>query len=99
LLNELCDEKRFGKLVAASLGELREGIHDGLFTAQNDEENWHLAHRILVPAFGPLNISAMFDDMKDVCKTLFICGHDRALTADRLPASWYSSGRDTAQTM
>ncbi|KAK3644310.1 hypothetical protein LTR22_015314 [Elasticomyces elasticus] len=65
LLEEACNEKRFGKLVSAALGELRNGIHDGLFTAQNDEENWHLAHRILVPAFGPLNITSMFDDMKD----------------------------------
>ncbi|TKA42788.1 hypothetical protein B0A54_07004 [Friedmanniomyces endolithicus] len=66
LMEEICDEKRFGKLVSAALGELRNGIHDGLFTAQNDEENWGLAHRILVPAFGPLNITGMFDDMKDV---------------------------------
>ncbi|KAK1813680.1 hypothetical protein LTR12_011953 [Friedmanniomyces endolithicus] len=66
LMEEICDEKRFGKLVSAALGELRNGLHDGLFTAQSDEENWGLAHRILVPAFGPLNITGMFDDMKDV---------------------------------
>ena len=46
--------------------ELRNGIHDGLFTAQNYEENWGIAHRVLVPAFGPIKISNMFDDMKDV---------------------------------
>ncbi|TKA82891.1 hypothetical protein B0A55_01179 [Friedmanniomyces simplex] len=72
LLEEVCNEKRFGKLVSAALGELRNGIHDGLFTAQNDEENWHLAHRILVPAFGPLNITGMFDDMKDIASQLVL---------------------------
>ncbi|TKA39293.1 hypothetical protein B0A54_08602 [Friedmanniomyces endolithicus] len=72
LMEEICDEKRFGKLVSAALGELRNGIHDGLFTAQNDEENWGLAHRILVPAFGPLNITGMFDDMKDIASQLVL---------------------------
>ncbi|KAK3114796.1 hypothetical protein LTR53_006530 [Teratosphaeriaceae sp. CCFEE 6253] len=72
LLAEICDEKRFGKLVARSLAELRAGLHDGLFTAQSDEENWQLAHRILVPAFGPLNITAMFDDMKDIASQLVL---------------------------
>ncbi|KAK5114823.1 hypothetical protein LTR62_001980 [Meristemomyces frigidus] len=72
LLAELCDEKRFGKIVAASLAELRHGTHDGLFTAQNEEQNWHLAHRVLVPAFGPLNIAGMFDDMKDIASQLVL---------------------------
>ncbi|KAK0789173.1 hypothetical protein LTR02_012178 [Friedmanniomyces endolithicus] len=72
LMEEICNEKRFGKLVSAALGELRNGIHDGLFTAQNDEENWGLAHRILVPAFGPLNITGMFDDMKDIASQLVL---------------------------
>ncbi|KAI7188379.1 cytochrome P450, partial [Hortaea werneckii] len=72
LMNEICDEKRFGKFVAVALAELRAGIHDGLFTAQNHEENWHLAHRVLVPAFGPLNITSMFDDMKDIASQLVL---------------------------
>jgi cytochrome P450 / NADPH-cytochrome P450 reductase len=63
---KVSDEKRFHKIVSDSLEELRHGLHDGLFTAQTGEKNWELAHRILVPAFGPLNIAAMFDEMKDV---------------------------------
>lgn len=55
-MNEICDEKRFGKTVAAALDELRNGIGSGLFTAHNDEESWAIAHRVLVPAFGPLNV-------------------------------------------
>ncbi|KAK4902019.1 hypothetical protein LTR27_000920 [Elasticomyces elasticus] len=86
LLEEVCNEKRFGKLVSAALGELRNGIHDGLFTAQNDEENWHLAHRILVPAFGPLNITSMFDDMKDA-RILYFAPVEMVLTANRSQVS------------
>jgi cytochrome P450/NADPH-cytochrome P450 reductase len=45
----------------AGLNELRHGIHDGLFTAHLGEENWEIAHRVLMPAFGPLSIQNMFD--------------------------------------
>jgi cytochrome P450/NADPH-cytochrome P450 reductase len=49
-------------MVSAGLAEIRNGIHDGLFTAHYPgEENWAIAHRILVPAFGPLMIRGMFD--------------------------------------
>nr|POE71415.1 bifunctional cytochrome p450/nadph--p450 reductase [Quercus suber] len=72
LLNEVCDEKRFGKAVKAALAELRAGITDGLFTAHNEEKNWMLAHKILVPAFGPLNINDMFPDMKDIASQLIL---------------------------
>lgn len=66
LVAELCDEKRFEKSVARALNEVRNGTHDGLFTAYPGEKNWEVAHRVLVPAFGPLNIRSMFDDMKDI---------------------------------
>lgn len=70
LANELCDEKRFCKAVAGALEQLRYGIHDGLFTAYNDEHNWGVAHRTLVPAFGPLGIKDMFDEMYDIATQL-----------------------------
>ncbi|KAK4508329.1 hypothetical protein PRZ48_002067 [Zasmidium cellare] len=70
LANELCDEKRYHKSVAEGLHQLRNGIGDGLFTAFDEEENWMTAHRVLVPAFGPLNISGMFDSMKDIASQL-----------------------------
>ncbi|MCJ1471761.1 hypothetical protein MMC13_000401 [Lambiella insularis] len=66
LLNELCDEKRFAKSPNAALIQLRNGVGDGLFTAFNDEENWALAHRILMPAFGPMGIRNMYDEMLDI---------------------------------
>ncbi|PHH62243.1 hypothetical protein CDD81_7303 [Ophiocordyceps australis] len=70
LLNEICNEKRFHKSIGGSLLQVREGVHDGLFTAYDDEPNWEKAHRILVPAFGPLTIRAMFDDMYDISTQL-----------------------------
>jgi len=69
-MNEICNEQRFAKIVTAGLNEVRNGTHDGLFTAHNGEHNWEVAHRVLVPAFGPLNIRSMFDDMKDIASQL-----------------------------
>ncbi|KAJ5469625.1 Bifunctional cytochrome NADPH reductase [Penicillium diatomitis] len=71
LVDEVCNEERFGKVVTQGLKEIRNGTHDGLFTANYPgEENWAIAHRILVPAFGPLMIRGMFDDMYDIATQL-----------------------------
>jgi len=59
LTDELCDESRFSKKVAGALEEIRHGAHDGLFTAHTGEENWGIAHRVLMPAFGPLAVTHM----------------------------------------
>lgn len=61
LLNEICDDKRFTKRPSGSLLEVRNGVGDALFTAFGEEENWGIAHRILMPKLGPLAIQAMFD--------------------------------------
>ena len=45
-------------------------MHDGLFTAYHGEHNWGVAHRALVPAFGPLGIKGMFDEMYDIASQL-----------------------------
>jgi cytochrome P450 / NADPH-cytochrome P450 reductase len=72
LLNEICDEKRFTKQVAGNLKEMRNAIGDGLFTAYFGEHNWEVAHRVLMPAFGPLYIRGMFDEMKDVASQMIL---------------------------
>lgn len=59
LLHELCNEKRFAKHPAGGLRELRHGLGDGLINAKFDEHDWEIAHRVLVPVFGPLAISEM----------------------------------------
>jgi len=61
LLDQICDERRFSKAVSGPLGQIRNGVHDGLFTAYPEEHNWGVAHRVLMPAFGPLMIRSMFD--------------------------------------
>jgi unspecific monooxygenase len=51
LVAELNDETRFAKYTGFHLPPLRLIVGDGLFTAENDEPNWRLAHDILMPAF------------------------------------------------
>lgn len=71
LVNEICDEKRFRKIVGGPLKEIRAFAGDGLFTAQTfppaqTEPNWAKAHRILMPAFGPQSIQSMLPNMLDI---------------------------------
>lgn len=72
LYDELCDEKKFQKTVAIGLKRVRDGLHDGLFTAYSDEPNWGIAHRVLVPAFGPLSMHDMFDEMHEIAAQLVL---------------------------
>lgn len=80
LLDEVCDEKRFVKTVQGGLEQVRNGLKDGLFTAYHGEPNWGIAHRTLIPAFGPLGIKDMFDEMYDI--------------ASQLVAKWARQGPD-----
>ncbi|KAH7367976.1 bifunctional P-450:NADPH-P450 reductase [Plectosphaerella cucumerina] len=70
LIHETCDEKRFRKSINATLNNIRNGVHDGLFTAREGEEAWGIAHRVLMPAFGPLSIQGMFPEMHDIATQL-----------------------------
>ncbi|KAG9088707.1 hypothetical protein FS749_001950 [Ceratobasidium sp. UAMH 11750] len=72
LAQEILDEKRFHKAIGAALVEVRNLVADGLFTAYHGEKNWGIAHRILMPAFGPLSIKGMFEDMFDVISQLVL---------------------------
>ncbi|MFN4271325.1 MAG: bifunctional cytochrome P450/NADPH--P450 reductase [Aliihoeflea sp.] len=72
LVDELCDESRFDKRVHETLEEVRAFAKDGLFTAHNDEPNWAKAHRILMPAFGPIGVRGMFDQMLDIADQMFV---------------------------
>lgn len=72
LVNELCDETRFRKRIHAPLREIRAFAGDGLFTAHNSEPNWGKAHRILMPAFGPIGVRDMFDKMVDIADQMFV---------------------------
>ncbi|KAI5360063.1 putative Flavoprotein-like superfamily [Septoria linicola] len=70
LVEELCDESRFEKKIDDALNEMRHAVGAGLFTARNDEPDWASAHRTLMPAFGPLPIKDMFEEMYDVASRL-----------------------------
>ena len=46
-MNEICDEERFSKIIAAALEQVRNGVHDGLFTARGpQEENWGIERQV-----------------------------------------------------
>lgn len=72
LVHELCDEERFDKRVHAPLQEIRAFAGDGLFTARTDETNWGKAHRILMPAFGPIGLRGMFGQMLEVAEQMLL---------------------------
>lgn len=82
LVDELCDETRFDKLLSSSLREVRRFAGDGLFTAETQEPTWGAAHRILMPAFGPAALRDMADGMVDI--------------ADQLLVKWERQGPDAA---
>ena len=71
LFDELCDETRFYKLLGGKLAAAasKPGQARGLFTAKTEkDEDWGQAHRILMPAFGPLAMEEMFDGMSSQLK-------------------------------
>ncbi|KAI9709203.1 MAG: hypothetical protein M1828_002542 [Chrysothrix sp. TS-e1954] len=70
--NELCDESRFRKKIGGALQEVRAVAGDALFTADLEEPNWGIAHRVLVPVFGPLRVRQMFSEMLDVVSQLIL---------------------------
>ncbi|MBR0834811.1 cytochrome P450 [Bradyrhizobium manausense] len=72
LVNEVCDEERFSKKLSRSVQRIRDFAGDGLFTAYNDEPNWAKAHRLLMPAFGPLGIRSMFERMEDIADQMLL---------------------------
>lgn len=76
LFEELCDETRFVKTAGQALeglNALRNTDASGLFTIASEKDpDWGQAHRILMPAFGPLAIRDMFDgtDIQTLILTL-----------------------------
>ncbi|MFD7027306.1 cytochrome P450 [Streptomyces sp. NPDC059917] len=66
LVAEMCADPRWHKSVHAALEEVRDFAGDGLFTAYGDEPNWAVAHRLLMPAFGPGAMRDYFPAMLDI---------------------------------
>jgi cytochrome P450/NADPH-cytochrome P450 reductase len=72
LVNELCDERRFDKMVHAPLQNVRAFAGDGLFTAWTHEPNWHKAHNILLPNFSMKAMQGYLPMMIDIAEQLML---------------------------
>ncbi|KAH9983770.1 cytochrome P450 [Xylariaceae sp. FL0662B] len=72
LVNDVCSRDIFKKYPLGFVRELRSMVPDGLFTAYPDQESWGIAHRVLLPAFGPMAIRKMFPEMLDITTQLIL---------------------------
>ncbi|KAK8011010.1 cytochrome P450 oxidoreductase OrdA-like [Apiospora arundinis] len=72
LVDQVCSQSIFTKMPVGSIAQLRPVVRDAMFTAYTSEENWSIAHRTLVPAFGLFPIQDMFDEMHDVASQLVL---------------------------
>ena len=70
LAEELCDETRFRKYVGGPIVEIRQAVHDALFTAFDHEESWGIAHRIIAPRLSQQAVTQWFDEMRDIASEL-----------------------------
>ncbi|WP_069159652.1 cytochrome P450 [Nocardia altamirensis] len=71
LAQEVWDETRFEKHVAAPLERLREVTGDGLFMAYSSEPVWGIAHRILTPGFVKPAMAIYHDAMVASIESMF----------------------------
>lgn len=76
LAAELCDEKRFHKNLPPALVSLREFVGDALFTAYDEEQNWHTAHGVLMPAFAKSAMRRYHDTMLETVDEMFAVWDD-----------------------
>jgi cytochrome P450 / NADPH-cytochrome P450 reductase len=71
MVNDLCDDSRFDKLVGVSQREFRKTHKSaGLFTADTDDPLWKSAHDILLPSFSTWAMKGYLDPMIDVAEQL-----------------------------
>jgi hypothetical protein len=70
VVTDLNDESRFCKHIGPEIEALRILGSDGLFTAYNDEPNWHRAHKLLMPAFTQSAMRRYHSIMLDVADEL-----------------------------
>ena len=73
LVEEVCDEQRFDKLVAGGLSEVRrDPVNTGLFTSDTDNPLWRRAHNILLPNFSQQAMQDYSPMMLDVAEQLML---------------------------
>jgi cytochrome P450/NADPH-cytochrome P450 reductase len=70
LVDEICDDERFDKMLGAGLINARSVAGDGLFTSWTQEHNWKKAHDILLPSFSMRAIKDYYPMMTDIAMQL-----------------------------
>jgi len=71
LVEEICDDSRFDKLVGGGLANLREGgAGSGLFTADTTDPLWRRAHNILLSPFSLQSMQDYMPMMLDLAEQL-----------------------------
>jgi cytochrome P450/NADPH-cytochrome P450 reductase len=71
MVDDLCDDARFDKLVGLSQREFRKTHKSaGLFTADTDDPLWKSAHDILLPSFSTWAMKGYLDPMVDIAEQL-----------------------------
>ena len=73
LVEEVCDERRFDKLVTGGLAEVRrDPVNTGLFASDTDNPLWLRAHNILLPSFSQQAMQDYHPMMLDVAEQLML---------------------------
>src|SRR6266404_1028138 len=71
LVDELCDESHFDKMLGPGLNALAEGpVGRGLFTSETSDPNWRKAHNVLLPAFSMDAMRVYYPRMLDIAGQL-----------------------------
>jgi cytochrome P450/NADPH-cytochrome P450 reductase len=71
LVGEVSDETRFFKQIEKTpLHHVRDFAVAGLFTAHQHEEEWGMAHRVLLPAFSQRAMRSYFGQMLEIAQNL-----------------------------
>ena len=71
LVAEVCDETRFFKQIDKTpLAHVRDFTGAGLFTAHQHEEEWGMAHRVLLPAFSQRAMKGYDGQMLEIAQNL-----------------------------
>src|SRR3954452_19689614 len=71
MVQDLCDDARFDKLVGTGQREMRKTHKSaGLFTADTDDPLWKSAHDILLPSFSTWAMKGYLDPMIDIAEQL-----------------------------
>ena len=71
LVDEVCDDSRFDKLLGRGLVEMAKGVAGhGLFTAQTEDPRWQRAHAILMAPFSMQAMEQYVPKMQDIADQL-----------------------------